>query len=360
MLLPAADETTAIEAGERLRRSVAEHAVLASGERLQVTASVGVAVHAGGDEAPDELLADADVAMYDAKDAGRNRVTVYRPELGARARMEARLAWSTRIREALDQDGFELYAQPIEALAPDVGERRFEILLRLPQPDGSVAMPADFLPVAERHGLIREIDRWVVAKAAEVAARHTGAGVPLRLEVNLSGQSMVDSTLPAYIADLLKSSGAAPWQMIFEVTETAAIDGMHEARSLAEGLVELGCEFAIDDFGAGFGSFAYLKHLPSQYVKIDGDFIRRLPTSPNDQLVVQAIATIAAGMGKRTIAEFVETEETLALLEEYGIDFAQGYFLGRPGPDRGGPRRGGRGAEDSSSGLARDLDLQQL
>ena len=141
-----------------------------------MTASVGVAVHTGGDEAPDELLADADVAMYDAKDAGRNRVTVYRPELGARARMEARLAWSTRIREALDQDGFELYAQPIEALAPDVGERRFEILLRLPQPDGSIAMPADFLPVAERHGLIREIDRWVVAKAAEIAARHTRRG----------------------------------------------------------------------------------------------------------------------------------------------------------------------------------------
>ncbi len=335
VLLPATGVDEASATAERLRVKVAEHLILAGGARLQVTASIGIAIHAGGGD-PAEVLSDADVAMYDAKESGRNRVTVYRSELGARARMEARLEWTTRIRRALDTDGFELYAQPIQALGETSEERRFEILLRLPRPDldgpNDVALPADFLPVAERHGLIREIDRWVVAKSVEVAAACRAAGEAIRLEVNLSGQSMVDPELPAYIADLLSAGGAEPDQLIFEVTETAAIDSLHEARTLAGNLVNLGCEFAIDDFGAGFGSFAYLKHLPIQYVKIDGDFIRRLPSSPNDQLVVQAIATIAKGMGKRTIAEFVETRETLELLREYGIDFAQGFVIAKPAP----------------------------
>lgn len=329
VLLPAAEAAEAIEVADRLRAAIAEHVILAGG-RLQVTASIGVAVHSGDDATG--VLSDADVAMYEAKEAGRNRVAVYRPELGTRARMEARLAWTTQLRRALDTDGFELHAQPIMALGPEADEKRFEVLLRLPQAGGPLALPADFLPVAERHGLIREIDRWVFTKAVEIAAACRAAGDPVRFEVNLSGQSMVDPNLPAFIAALLRTSEAEPSQLIFEVTETAAIDSLHEARSLAGNLVELGCEFAIDDFGAGFGSFAYLKHLPSQYVKIDGDFIRRLPMSPNDQLVVQAIGTIAAGMGKRTIAEYVETEETLELLRAYGIDFAQGYFIAKPGP----------------------------
>ena len=332
VLLPAADQATALRISEELRAAVAEHLVLAGGERLRVTTSIGISAQSGPGIDAGAMLSDADVAMYDAKEAGRDRVAFYRPELGARDRMEARITWTSKIRRALDTDGFQLFAQPILCLDPSIRERRFEVLLRLPQPDGTLALPGAFLPVAERHGLIVDIDRWVVAKAIEIAAGHRDDGPPVRLEVNLSGHSMVDPDLPAYIADLLERSEAEPSQLIFEVTETAAIDGLREAQDLAGSLVELGCEFAIDDFGAGFGSFAYLKHLPTQYVKIDGDFIRRLPTSPNDQLVVKAIATIATGMGKRTIAEFVEMEETLELLSEYEIDFAQGYHTGRPGP----------------------------
>lgn len=333
VLLPAVGEAEAMSVAERLRRCVADHLILTGGARLQVTASIGVAILCPGND-PLEVLADADVAMYDAKAAGRNKVTVYRHEHGARKRMEARLAWTTRLRRALDIDGFELHAQPIVSLEGSDEHRRFELLLRLPHPDGDAALarPADFLPVAERHGLIREIDRWVAARAVEIAAACRRAGEDVRLEVNLSGQSMVDPGLPAHIAELITASGAGPEQLIFEVTETAAIDSLHEARTLATNLVELGCEFAIDDFGVGFGSFAYLKHLPIQYVKIDGDFIRRLPSSPNDQLVVRAVATIAKGMGKRTIAEFVETQETMAMLRDYGIDFAQGYVIARPMP----------------------------
>ena len=333
VLLPAATPESATAAAERLRHAVAEHLVLSGNERLQVTASVGVAIHTGIDADAATVLSDADVAMYDAKESGRNRVVLYKPELGARARMEARLSWTGQIKSALENDGFELFAQPIIPIGSTAPEQRYEVLLRLPQEDGSLARPASFLPIAERHGMICDIDRWVVAEAISIlAARRNAPGPRIALEVNLSGHSMVDPQLPGYIAGLLEGSGVEPSQLIFEVTETAAIDSLHEARSLASGLVELGCEFAIDDFGAGFGSFAYLKHLPTQYVKIDGDFIRRLPTSPDDQLVVQAIAKIATGMGKRTIAEFVENQETLDLLTGYGIDFAQGYFTGRPGP----------------------------
>jgi diguanylate cyclase (GGDEF)-like protein/PAS domain S-box-containing protein len=332
ILLPAAGRASAFEVAERLRAAISDHLMLAGGERLQITASVGVAVCS--EVAPDAeaLISNADVAMYEAKESGRNRIVEYRPQLGARTRMEERLNWSTQLRGALEEDGFELFAQPILALDPGTPERRFEVLLRLPQPDGSLATPRSFLPVAERHGLIREVDRWVVSQAVRIAARHAADDTPLRLEINLSGHSMVDPELPAFIGELLRSEGASPSQLIFEVTETTAIDSLGEARELAQSLVELGCEFAIDDFGAGFGSFAYLKHLPSQYVKIDGDFIRRLPVSTDDQLVVEAIAAIARGMGKRTIAEFVESEEILRKLAEFEIDFAQGFHVGRPEP----------------------------
>jgi diguanylate cyclase (GGDEF)-like protein/PAS domain S-box-containing protein len=332
VLLPAADRERALAVAEALRTAIADHLMLAGGERLQVTASVGVAVCTDPRVEAETLISNADVAMYEAKESGRNLVVEYQPELGARARMEARLNWSTQLRRALEEDGFELFAQPIIPLGDAPEERRFEILLRLPQADGTMASPLAFLPVAERHGLIRDVDRWVIARAIEIAAAHAGDPVPLRLEINLSGQSMVDPKLPGYIGGHLARAGVDPRLLVFEVTETTAIDSLGEARALAEALVELGCEFAIDDFGAGFGSFAYLKHLPSQYVKIDGDFIRRLPTSPDDQLVVEAIAGIAHGMGKRTIAEFVESAETLRKLREYGIDFAQGYEIGRPAP----------------------------
>jgi diguanylate cyclase (GGDEF)-like protein/PAS domain S-box-containing protein len=332
ILLPAAERPRAFEVAERLRTAISDHLMLAGGERLQVTASVGIAVCSEAAPDAEALISNADVAMYEAKESGRNRVIEYRPELGARTRMEERLNWSTQLRGALEEDGFELFAQPILALGDGPAERRFEVLLRLPQPDGSLATPRSFLPVAERHGLIREIDRWVVAQAIRIAARHAADETPLRLEINLSGQSMVDPDLPSFIDELLRAGGASPSQLIFEVTETTAIDSLGEARGLAQSLVELGCEFAIDDFGAGFGSFAYLKHLPSQYVKIDGDFIRRLPVSPDDQLVVAAIAGIARGMGKRTIAEFVESEEVLRKLADFGIDFAQGFHVGRPEP----------------------------
>jgi EAL domain-containing protein (putative c-di-GMP-specific phosphodiesterase class I) len=205
-------------------------------------------------------------------------------------------------------------------------------LLRLQLPDGGLAPPGAFIPIAERSGLMGEIDRWVVERSIEIAGRHRAAGREVLLEVNLSGRSMSDPELPAFIAERLAASGAAASQLIFEVTETAAIDNLAGASSLAIELSELGCGFALDDFGAGFSSFVYLKHLPVNDIKIDGDFIRSLAESPTDQVIVQAIVAMARGMGKRTIAECVEDAATAEMLSAIGVDYVQGYHLGHPGP----------------------------
>jgi diguanylate cyclase (GGDEF)-like protein/PAS domain S-box-containing protein len=330
VLLVAADADGALEIAERLREAVSEHTHVVGGARLHVTASIGIALWDPSQGDPAELLADADVAMYESKEAGRNRSAIYRTDRGGRERMETRLTWTTRLRRALDSDALTLFAQPIRALAGD--EDRYEVLLRLRSDDGTVVSPSVFLPTAERHGLIGEIDRWVITRAIELAAEQHGAGRPVCLEINVSGRSLADPDLLTFISGLIDSTGADPRKLVFEVTETAAIENLQEARELASGLGELGCEFALDDFGAGFSSFVHLKHLPVDYMKIDGDFIAGLATSETDQLVVQALIQLARGMGMRTVAEFVSDAATADLLAAYGADFLQGNHIGRPVP----------------------------
>jgi EAL domain-containing protein (putative c-di-GMP-specific phosphodiesterase class I) len=196
--------------------------------------------------------------------------------------------------------------------------------------DGLV-LPAHFLSVAERFGLIRAIDRWVIAEAVRLLVRAPEGEVPC-VEINLSCDSLSDDELPAYIERVLGEGGVDPERIIFEVTETAAIANMAEAQVFVERVRELGCRFALDDFGAGFASFYYLKHLPFDYLKIDGEFIRNLPANATDRLIVEAVVATAKGMGKQTIAEFVGDESTVELLRELDVDYAQGYHLGRPGP----------------------------
>jgi EAL domain-containing protein (putative c-di-GMP-specific phosphodiesterase class I) len=189
--------------------------------------------------------------------------------------------------------------------------------------------PEEFLDIAERHGLVRAIDRWVISAAVRVAADLPPEGAP-HLEVNLSADSLGDPDLPDYIAAQLAARHVAGHRIVFEVTETAAIANMDTARRFVAQLAELGCGFALDDFGAGFGSFYYLKYLPFDYLKIDGEFIRKLPASRTDQLIVASIVTAAHGLGKKAIAEYVGDQETLDLLREFGVDYAQGYYVGRP------------------------------
>jgi EAL domain-containing protein (putative c-di-GMP-specific phosphodiesterase class I) len=242
-----------------------------------------------------------------------------------------RRPWLARLRRALQEQSFVLHYQPIMSLH-DGTVSHYEALVRLADdPDGQLVAPGRFLPAAERYGLIREIDRMVLARAVELlAGEHGEHGT--RIAINCSSLSITDGGMLTEIERQLTSARVNPAQLVIEVTETAAISDMARARAFCAGVQELGCAVALDDFGAGFGSFQYLKHLPFQYLKIDGDFIRELPASRKDQLVVRALVELARGMGKQTIAEYVSDAATVELLRELGVDYAQGFEVGRPHP----------------------------
>jgi EAL domain-containing protein (putative c-di-GMP-specific phosphodiesterase class I) len=243
----------------------------------------------------------------------------------------SRRPWLRRLRRALAEDLFVLHFQPIVSLG-DGRVAHYEALLRLAdEPNGRLVWPGSFLPVAERYGLIRDIDRMVLDRvAAMLGSGHGEQGVGIA--VNVSALSVTDGTMLAHIERRLALYGANPSRLVIEVTETAAISDMDTAKAFCAGVQALGCAVALDDFGAGFGSFQYLKHLPFTYLKIDGDFIRNLPSSRTDQLVVKALVGVVRGMGRQTIAEFVSDSPTLSMLRSYGVDYAQGFEVGRPRP----------------------------
>ena len=235
------------------------------------------------------------------------------------------LAWVGRIKDALAEDRMELYAQPIFDLTNDEIVQH-ELLLRMRNRDGAIILPGEFLGVAERFGLIEEIDLWVIAQASSLAAR--GRAV----EVNLSAVSIGQHRVLEAIERALTGLGDQASNMVFEVTETALMKNMSRGEDFIRRITDLGCSFALDDFGTGFGSFTYLKTLPVQYLKIDIEFVRELVEDPANQHVVQAVVSLAQGFGQKTIAEGVENSETYELLKELGVDYAQGFALGRPNP----------------------------
>jgi len=241
----------------------------------------------------------------------------------ARRELEA-LTWVGRIRDALDEDRLVLYSQPIIPLTG--GKPRAELLVRMIGRNGEVISPGTFLPAAEQYGLIGDIDRWVIGQAITLAAQ--GRAV----HANLSAQSVADRGLLASIDRQIHKAGADPGNLVFELTETALMADINTGERFAHGLAELGCAVALDDFGTGFGSFTYLKRLPVKVLKIDIEFVRNLTTNNADQHLVKAMVNLAQGFGQETIAEGVEDAETLELLREYGVDYAQGFHLGRPAP----------------------------
>jgi len=330
ILLPHTDVDNARAVSADLLDAIRSHTFVAGGSPLRVTASIGIALFPDHAANAGELLSRADLAMYRAKDEGRDRWCVFASDGDWQGEIASRVGWHQRIREALENDRFALYAQPIMDLA-DGRLSQHELLLRLAD-GGEFVLPGLFLDTAERSGLIQDIDRWVVRQAIQLIAAHRSAGRELRLEVNLSGKAFADQELLRIIQRELAGTGIDPASLILEVTETAAIANIDQAQSFLRTLRALGCGFALDDFGVGFSSFSHLKHLPVDYLKIDGSFIRDLPRSPVDQHLVQAMVAVARGLGKRTIAEFVGDDETLNLLKEFGVDFAQGYFIGRPAP----------------------------
>lgn len=234
------------------------------------------------------------------------------------------LSWVGRTRDALDEDRLVLFSQPIVPLG---GQRPSqELLVRMVDRDGGIIPPGKFLPAAEKYGLIAEIDRWVVAQGIRLAAGGQ------RVQINLSGESIGSPELLLLIEREVRETGAEPTNLVFEITETAVMRDPRIAETFTHYLVKLGCSLALDDFGTGFGSFTYLKTLPVRYLKIDVEFVRNLGSSRANQHLVKAVVNLAQGFGKETIAEGVEDEWTVELLRVYGVDFAQGYHLGRPAP----------------------------
>ena len=331
VLLPAVDAEDARAAAESLRRALHAAAAVVEGRSFRVTASIGITEFSEQNLRVDEVLVEADLAMYDAKHRGRDCTVVYTPDQAREARERAKLTWSHRIRDALDGERFVLHSQPILEIATGRISHA-ELLLRMTGEHGRLVPPGAFLPAAERFGLVHAIDRWVIERAiAELAGQAPDERLPLC--VNLSAQSVVgDHQLLCLIAERTAANAVAPGELIFEITETAAISNMKEAREFAHELRELGSQLALDDFGTGFGSFYYLKHLPVDYLKMDGEFIRNLPRSSVDEHMVRAIVEVAKGLDIRTVAEFVGDDETIDLLRLHQVDYAQGFHVGRPGP----------------------------
>ncbi|MDX6625749.1 MAG: hypothetical protein QOE56_738 [Solirubrobacterales bacterium] len=309
VVLPDRTTEAAVAAGDEIRRRVA---ATEAGPHL----SIGVAPFGTEPLLADDVLVAADVALYEAKQGGKDRVCVnVRGSDGAGNRVE-------RIRAALDQDRFVLFGQPmVDLVSGEVYHR--ELLIRMVSEEGDLIPPDAFLPTAERVGLITEIDRWVTREGLKLARRGE------RISINLSAPSIGDEEILEMVRAAL-ADGVSPSHLIFEITETAAMTNMTVARGFVQALSGLGCGVALDDFGTGFGSFTYLKHLPTTHLKIDMEFVRDVAVNSTDREVVKSITDVAHSLGKLTVAEGVENEETLEALREFGVDFAQGYFVGRP------------------------------
>ena len=328
VLMPQTDTAGALHLGEDLRSQVAETA-RPSPEAEPVTISVGITMFgAVGDVAAEAVLVAADQAMYRAKEDGRNQIALFRDPAEPQ-RPERRQTAAARIRDALTHDRLSLHTQAIHNLASG-GIERYELLLRMTSEEGELLPAASFIEAAERSGMVQELDRWVVARALELLAERERQGRPLSLHVNLSGASLTDVSVLEFIERRLDEEGADPSHCTFEITETANVYDYESAAGFADRLCDVGCQVAIDDYGAGFGPFHYLKRIPFDLIKIDGAFVRDMPRSDADQLTVQAIVQIARGLGKATIAEFVQDDVTAQMLREYGVDMAQGFHLGRP------------------------------
>ncbi|MGH2897606.1 MAG: putative bifunctional diguanylate cyclase/phosphodiesterase [Solirubrobacteraceae bacterium] len=339
-LLPRATLGTAERVASDLLAALrAERIEVPGTSQRTMTASIGIAMFELSDDlSGEDVLVNADLAMYDAKEAGRNQLAVHVGGEPAQARMQGRITWAERIRVAIEEDRFALVAQPIFDLETE-RVTQFEVLLRMRGDDGDLIPPSAFLSTAERLGMIQQIDAMTVSRAIRAVAEHDGCaargrdgGPGPRVEINLSGASMGDPAMLRTIERELRETGLDPSRVIFEITETAAIANIGRAREFSDELAKLGCCFALDDFGAGFGSFYYLKHVRFDILKIDGEFVRDCCSTSTDRLVIQAVVDIARGLGKQTVAEHVGDAPTVALLRELGVTHGQGFHLGVPQP----------------------------
>ncbi len=280
-----------------------------------------------------DALGAADSACYTAKESGRNRVHIYHAEDLRIARRHGEMQWVARLRAALDEDRLTLYRQRILPLSEDATEPHYEYLVRLLDEQGDVVLPGAFLPAAERYNLISQIDRWVIRKVFEtIACAYSPLDANAVANINISGQSIGEEDFLDFVEAALREFNVRPERICFEITETVAIANIASANRIIESLKEKGCRFALDDFGSGFASFAYLNTLSVDFLKIDGQFIVGIDNDPIKRAMARSINEIAHVMGKRTIAEVVENEAALEEIRKLGIDYAQGFWIALPEP----------------------------
>lgn len=326
-----------IELIEKIRQTVSEFRFVWEGKSFSLGGSIGVTQITTATVSVGSALSEADAACYIAKDSGRNRIHVYEPDDANLAQRHGEMQWVSLINEALEQDRFVLYLQPIVPVAAyldDRGMNKFthcEILLRMQDNMGREIQPGAFLPAAERYNLSPKIDRWVIGRVFDYFREYREQfDIMHMISINLSGNTLNDDDFLPYLSQLLDEHDLPCDKICFEITETAAVANLSKASYLIKVLRSYGCKFALDDFGSGMSSFAYLKNLHVDYLKIDGNFIRDIVVDRVDQAMVVAVNEVGHVMGIKTIAEFVENMEIMGRLWEIGVDYAQGYGISKP------------------------------
>ncbi len=330
ILLQSCPIERSISLAEELRNVIHNHRFTWEGKPFSLGVSIGIVSFDESFSSVTQILSAADSACYAAKDAGRNRVHLYAEDDHAIKQRFGEMRWVSLLRAALDNDDFELYGQRITPLNNhSIENDHFEILLRLRNADGSVILPGAFIPAAERYGMMIDLDRMVIKKTLAWLQDSHYTGI---VSINLSAQSMTDPNFLDEVFSMLCNTLTHPGQILFEVTETTAITHLQIAQTFIAKIRELGCRFALDDFGSGMSSFGYLKHLPVDHLKIDGSFIEDIVEDPINYAMVKAIQEVANTMKIKTVAEYIETEEILDHLKLIGIDYGQGYAIEEPKP----------------------------
>ncbi len=315
---------------EKILKQVQSFRFVWNDKSFDIGASIGVVDINKTSASLMSILTAADMACYIAKESGRNRVHIYEHSDEAMQDHQGQMRWVSRINEALKDDRLVLYQQPVVALDQQYPHKHCELLVRMKDKEGKLISPNSFIPAAERYNLMAKVDRWVIHQAFKLLSennQHAGARLAA---INLSGNSLSDDDLLTYIVQIAEETGISLNDICFEITETAAIGNLSKALKFMTSLSDRGCKFALDDFGSGLSSFAYLKNLPVDYLKIDGSFVREVSRNRTDLAMVEAITRLGHVMDMQIIAEWVEDEATLQLLQKVGVDFVQGYYLGKP------------------------------
>ena len=331
ILLQEADQISAGETAERFCRALMKIAVPGSRRIHRISGSIGIALFPEHGKEASMVLANADIAMYQAKAAGRNTWSIFNENQHGKERIHERVYWNETVRQIYHEETFDLYFQPIVNVKTG-NVIHYEALLRVPGEDGKMGSSFKFISAAERAGLMPGMDEKIIDKAMLYLRQLQQCGQSTRFAVNLSGLSFRNENLVVHIRDCLARYDINPHNVMFEITETAAVADTEIANKVIDEIRAIGCQFALDDFGTGFSSLHYLKQMPVDYLKIDGSFISNLHQDKGDRVVVQALVNIAREYGHKTIAEFVESREIMTVLEELGVDYAQGYYIGKPLP----------------------------